>query len=64
MIRFRARYKHGKYFDWDFGDGTRSEEEQPLKAYARPGEYEVSLTVSIDNTCSRTIRLEKPLIVK
>ncbi len=31
---------------WDFGDGTSSEEEYPIKTYTESGEYTVVLTVS------------------
>lgn len=30
---------------WDFGDGTNSEEQNPLHAYKRPGDYDVVLEV-------------------
>jgi MYXO-CTERM domain-containing protein len=33
-------------FDWDFGDGTASEEQNPSHAYANQGAYDVALTVS------------------
>ena len=32
--------------DWDFGDGTRSNETSPVHQYTHPGVYSVSLTVS------------------
>lgn len=31
---------------WDFGDGTSSDEANPLHVYEQPGEYTVSLTVT------------------
>src|SRR6185436_11370704 len=31
-------------WDWDFGDGTRSDLENPSHVFARPGRYAVSLT--------------------
>ncbi|MEP0814894.1 MAG: PKD domain-containing protein [bacterium] len=33
-------------YHWDFGDGTTSDEENPVHQYAEPGIYRVSLTVS------------------
>ena len=50
-------------WSWDFGDGTTSNEENPLKAYTVPGTYEVQLIV--DNcfaldTVSQTITVQSP----
>jgi len=43
---------------WDFGDGTTSTDSFPFHAYADPGVYTVSLTVSNANGCDSTkIRL-------
>ena len=40
---------------WDFGDGTSSQERNPIHAYATPGIYNVGLTaVSSANNCSAT----------
>jgi len=33
---------------WDFGDGQESDEEAPVHEFARPGTYEVTLTVTDD----------------
>ncbi len=41
-------------WEWDFGDGTTSNEDNPVHEYAGLGEYEVSLTITAD-TCSSTI---------
>lgn len=38
-------------FTWDFGDGTNSIQESPVKQYLNPGEYEVSLTAVSDENC-------------
>jgi len=35
-------------YDWDFGDGTAGTGPQPQHAYAAPGVYDVSLTVTDD----------------
>jgi hypothetical protein len=37
---------------WDFGDGTRSNEQHPRHRYGRDGEYEVCLTVTDDDGAS------------
>lgn len=45
-------------YEWSFGDGTFSNEQNPIHTYGAPGEYEVCLTVKafISNTvqCSAT----------
>ncbi|MFP3859758.1 MAG: DUF2341 domain-containing protein [Bacteroidales bacterium] len=38
-------------FTWDFGDGTNSIQESPVKQYLNPGEYKVSLTAVSDHEC-------------
>ncbi|HYH96685.1 Ig-like domain-containing protein, partial [Hyalangium sp.] len=60
-------------FDWDFGDGTASEEQSPSHAYANQGTYDVVLTVSdgivivqkmlrleVQNTAPVIVPLEDP----
>ena len=61
--RFRARYKYGERFLWDFGDGTTSTEEQPLKTYDISGMYDVKLTVFVNENCQETIVMDPPLEV-
>jgi len=61
--RFRARYRYGDRFLWDFGDGTTSREEQPLKTYDLPGVYEVRLTVFVNDQCYQTVTLPQKLEV-
>ena len=36
-------------YDWDFGDGTRSTQANPVKTYSTPGTYTASLVV-VDNS--------------
>ncbi len=38
-------------WNWDFGDGNTSTEQNPLHAFDDPGSYDVSLTVLDDNGC-------------
>lgn len=61
--RFRARHNHGTRFLWDFGDGTTSTEEQPLKVYDLYGAYEVRLTVFVNENCWQTVKLPRLLEV-
>ncbi|MEM6800377.1 MAG: PKD domain-containing protein [Bacteroidota bacterium] len=61
--RFRARYSYGEKFLWDFGDGSTSEEENPLKTYTLPGVYKVTLTVFVNENSSQTVEMEQELQV-
>lgn len=38
-------------WDWDFGDGSTSTDQNPSHSYAQSGLYNVSLTASTDNGC-------------
>jgi PKD repeat protein len=41
------------FYSWNFGDGTYSNDENPLKYYQVPGMYQVSLSIlSGDSSCS------------
>ncbi|MEO1437791.1 MAG: PKD domain-containing protein [Bacteroidota bacterium] len=42
---------------WDFGDGTTSEEFNPVHVYTEPGIYDVSLTATFQGDCSDTFVL-------
>jgi gliding motility-associated-like protein len=39
-------------YDWDFGDGTQSQDKDPVKTYADFDNYTVKLTVTSDHGCS------------
>jgi len=41
--------------EWDFGDGTTSQEEAPVHVYAAPGDYEVVLTITDNRGCSASL---------
>ncbi|MBS1584965.1 MAG: PKD domain-containing protein [Bacteroidetes bacterium] len=42
-------------FHWDFGDGSSSEEENPVKQFNRSGTFNVCLTASDTNDCSSMV---------
>jgi gliding motility-associated-like protein len=44
-------------FDWDFGDGNNSSEQDPEHVYAASGTYDVTLTVTNAENCPSTITL-------
>jgi PKD repeat protein len=43
------------YWEWDFGDGNKSNERYPIHSYGEAGNYEVSLTTNNKNGCKTTI---------
>ena len=63
-VRFRARHQLGERFIWNFGDGTHSEEENPLKYFEKPGKYPVRLTIFKNESCRQSVTLEKELEVR
>jgi len=58
LVAFRDR-SHGKVerWSWDFGDGTKSEEQHPRHRYAKPGQYVVVLEIEGPDGKSRLSRL-------
>lgn len=46
---------HPTQWLWDFGDGTLSTEQNPVKTYSLPGEYYVALDVSNDISNDRKV---------
>ncbi len=40
-----------QFYDWDFGDGNTSTDENPTHTYASPGTYDVQLTVTDADPC-------------
>lgn len=42
-------------WQWDFGDGTYSTQQNPQKSYSTPGFYSVFLTVTSSTGCSTTV---------
>ena len=39
----------GTQWEWDFGDGAKSNEKEPTHAYTKPGDFKVILTVKAPN---------------
>ncbi len=48
---------------WTFGDGTSSEDPQPIHIYDQPGIYDVRLWVSYENECEDEIRFDDLITV-
>ena len=49
---------NGSSFEWDFGDGNTSTEENPTHVYTTEGVFDVSLTVTNDEGCEATVTLD------
>jgi PKD repeat protein len=44
---------------WDFGDGATSDEQNPVHQYAEAGAYNVSLTITVEETgCESTVTMD------
>jgi gliding motility-associated-like protein len=50
-VIFNNNSANGNLFEWDFGDGTTSNDVNPVHFYATPGDYIVTLVVSDTNGC-------------
>lgn len=46
-------------FKWKFGTGDSSTKKNPSFTYTKMGEYDVELTVTDDNHCTNTLRIDK-----
>lgn len=54
-IGFNNTSKYGDYFEWDFGDGSVSTEENPIHTYLVDGTFKVTLTAFSKNGCYNSI---------
>jgi len=62
-IQFNSGYPGLAQCVWDFGDGTSSKEQDPMKKYYRKGSYEVKFSVKGQGECRKEIILEGKLEV-
>lgn len=54
MVSFSNNSSGAVAYHWNFGDGQTSDEATPLHAYAKPGEYTVTLTAYNAAGCTAT----------
>ncbi len=52
-----------KRWEWDFGDGTKSDQRNPTHKYTVPGKYKVSLFVETFNNCNNISVLPADIVV-
>lgn len=45
-------------YEWDFGNGIKSTQEEPTFVYNKMGQYDVQLTLTDDNNCAQTLKVE------
>lgn len=50
-VQFWDKSVHAQSWSWNFGDGTTSQEENPVHTYMTPGEYFVTLQVDNEQGC-------------
>ena len=68
-VVFSNTSDNGQYFLWDFGDGTTSNDFEPLHFYSEGGTYNVTLiaidsgTCNISDTVSYEITIPEPLTI-
>ncbi len=51
-------------FVWNFGDGTYSNEENPVHQYLQEGEYTISLLISTEHQCIDTFSVFRAVVAK
>lgn len=56
-VSFTADSENATSWEWDFGDGTTSEEQNPIHVYEEPGDYDVSLTATNDDGSETEMKL-------
>jgi PKD repeat protein len=63
VVEFIDQSEHAVDWKWDFGDGSTSSIQHPVKLYERPGKYDIQLIVFASNGCSDTLKFIKYVTV-
>jgi gliding motility-associated-like protein len=50
-----STYPAGSTFQWDFGDGTQSSEQNPSHTFTTPGTYPINLTITTAQNCTASL---------
>ncbi len=51
-------------FQWNFGDGTFSNDTLPTKTFTAPGRYEVTLSLSDTNSCNLSDSIRRVIVIQ
>ena len=57
-IQMNNESTNSKLYEWDFGNGEKSSDENPLVTYDNDGDYQIQLVTWASNNCSDTTILE------
>jgi gliding motility-associated-like protein len=63
-VHFFNLSDNGDTYEWDFGDGTTSEEFNPEHLYTKEGSFDVTLNVWTENGCYDLYILEEGVLVE
>jgi gliding motility-associated-like protein len=64
QITFQNNTPIGKTYTWDFGDGNKSNEPNPVHVYSQPGTYVVKLTTDFGRGCVRESTVNTVTVMK
>jgi gliding motility-associated-like protein len=62
-VQFTNRSSDYERLSWSFGDGSASDEENPLHNYIRPGTFPVTLTVYSEGGCASPVAGPKDIVI-
>ncbi len=63
FVSFSSNLANASEIAWDFGDGFTSNELTPIHYYYEAGEFDISITFTLDNDCSGNFTAEKLVTV-
>jgi len=63
QVQFTNRSTDYVKTSWDFGDGSASDEDNPLHNYIRPGTFPVTLTVYSEGGCASPVAGPKDIVI-
>lgn len=61
IVELTNTSENAEYYIWDFGDGTSSTEQNPIKVYQEAGVYTIQLIASDSFNCNRADTFELPI---
>lgn len=63
-VHFFNLSDNGDIYEWDFGDGTTSDEFNPTHVYKQEGTYDVTLSVWTKNNCFDLFEMKSAVLVE